>query len=127
MGLQADNRRTDFPYQGRITTRSLRRRGLLSFGSACRSAVWENAMQTLRVGDVVRAGDFVATVLHVCTDGRVIAERRECGILLGPDVEVVERSTVWMRLAIRARNFALSVGESGLGWAIYYTAVPASD
>jgi hypothetical protein len=88
----------------------------------------ESEMQSqLKIGDVVRAGDFVATVLDVCQDGRVIAERRECGILLGPDVEVVKRSTVWMRLAIRARNFALSVGESGLGWATYYAFVPAAD
>jgi hypothetical protein len=84
-------------------------------------------MQSLQVGDVVRAGDFVATILDVLPDGRVIAERRECGILLGPDVEVVERSTVWMRLALRLRNFAMSVSEAGLGWAIYYTAVPARD
>ena len=81
----------------------------------------------MQVGDVVRAGDFVATVLDVCPDGRVIAERRECGVMLGPDVEVVERSTVWMRLAIRARNFAINVGEAGLGWAIYCAFVPASD
>jgi hypothetical protein len=81
----------------------------------------------LRVGDVVRAGDFVATVLDVCADGRVIAERRECGILLGRNLEVIKRSTVLRRLAIRARNFALSVGEGGLGWAIYYAFVPAAD
>jgi hypothetical protein len=79
----------------------------------------------LRVGDVVRAGDdFVGTVLHVCADGRAIVERRECGILLGPDVEVVERSIVWMRQAIRARNFALSVSEGGLSNAIYCALVP---
>ena len=85
-------------------------------------------MQTqLRVGDVVRAGDFVATVLDVCQDGRVIAERRECEILVGRDLEVVKRSTVWMRLAIRTRNFALSVGEGGLSNAIYCAVVPASD
>jgi hypothetical protein len=84
-------------------------------------------MQHLQVGDVVRAGDFVATVLDVGPDGRAVVERRECGILLGPDVEVVERSTVWMRVAIRARNFALSVGEGGLRNAVYCALVPASD
>jgi hypothetical protein len=78
----------------------------------------------LRVGDVVRAGDdFVATVLMLLPDGRVIAERRECGILVR-NLEVVERSTVLMRLALRVRDFALSVREGGLSNAIYCALVP---